>query len=209
MSTTESSGWPDARPGTSDADPLDLVRAWYEEAVSAGVPEPDAMGLATATPDGVPSVRIVLLKGIDDRGIRFFTNYESRKGLDLDVNPRAAVTLYWQPLHRQVRLAGPVEKLRAQESDAYFNSRPRGSRLGALASRQGRALESREQLEQAVDAADRRFPGEEIPRPDYWGGYRLTPDAIELWQGRPDRLHDRRHFLLQRDGSWREELLAP
>jgi pyridoxamine 5'-phosphate oxidase len=206
MSATESGGWPDARPGNS---PLELVREWYEEARAAGVPEPDVLALATASRDGRPSVRIVLLKGIDDRGIRFFTNYESRKGRDLEVNPRAAVTLYWQPLHRQVRLEGPVEKLTAQESDAYFAGRPRGSRLGALASRQGQPIESRERLLDAVAAADQRFPGDEIPRPDYWGGYRLAPDAIELWQGRPDRLHDRRHFLLQRDGTWTSELLSP
>jgi pyridoxamine 5'-phosphate oxidase len=190
-------------------DPLASVRAWYDEAVAAGVPEPNAMALATATPDGAPSVRIVLLKGIDDRGIQFFTNYESRKGRDLAANPRAAVTMYWQQQERQVRMEGAVEVLEPSASDAYYESRPRGSRLGAWASRQGTPIASREVLEAALAAAEQEHPGEDVPRPPYWGGYRLVPDAVELWQGQPNRLHDRTHWLRGPDGSWREERLAP
>src|SRR4051812_41598516 len=168
MPASQSGGGPDARPGNS---PLEEVRRWYDEAVAAGVPEPNAMALATATPDGVPSVRIVLLKGFDDRGIQFFTNYESRKGRDLVANARAAVALYWQALERQVRLEGAVEVLEPSASDAYFASRPRGSRLGAWASRQGTPIASREVLEAALVEADERHPGEDVPRPPYWGGY--------------------------------------
>jgi pyridoxamine 5'-phosphate oxidase len=194
---------------TSGDAPLDLVRAWYDEAVAAGLPEPDAMALATASAGGRPSVRFVLLKGIDEAGIRFFTDAQSRKGRELAENPRAAATLYWQPLQRAVRLEGPVEPLPAQESDAYYASRPRGSRLGAWASDQGTVLADRAELEARLREVEARFATDEIPRPDDWGGYRLRPDAIELWQGRPNRLHDREHFLLQPDGSWRAERLSP
>jgi pyridoxamine 5'-phosphate oxidase len=192
------------RPGN----PLRLVREWFEEAADSGIIEAERMALATATPDGRPSVRIVLLKGIDDEGIQFFTNYGSRKGRELDANPRAAATLYWQPLYRAARLEGPVERMTAEASDAYFSTRPRGAQLGAWASAQGTVIGGREELEERVREADRRFPGE-VPRPESWGGYRLRPDAVELWQGRPDRLHDREHFLLQPDGSWRAERLSP
>jgi pyridoxamine 5'-phosphate oxidase len=188
--------------------PLSLVREWFEEAAAQGIIEAERMALATATPDGRPSVRIVLLKGIDDRGIRFFTNYRSRKGRELDANPRAAATLYWQPLYRAARLEGPVERLTAAESDAYFATRPRGAQIGAWASAQGTVLRDRAELDERVREVERRFPGD-VPRPDDWGGYRLRPDAVELWQGRPDRLHDREHFLLQDDGSWRAERLSP
>jgi pyridoxamine 5'-phosphate oxidase len=188
--------------------PVLLVRDWFQEAAASGIVEAERMALATATPDGRPSVRIVLLKGIDEEGIRFFTNYGSRKGRELDANPRAAVTLYWQPLYRAARLEGPVERLAASESDAYFASRPRGAQLGAWASAQGSVVGSRAELEERVREFDSRFPGR-VPRPEYWGGYRLRPDAVELWQGRPDRLHDREHFLLQPDGSWRSERLSP
>jgi len=189
-------------------DPLAEVRRWYDEAVAAGLPEPNAMALATASPDGMPSVRIVLLKGIDDRGIQFFTNYGSRKGRELEANPRAAVTLYWQPLQRAVRLEGEVERLTGEESDAYFASRDRGSRLGAWASQQGTPIPGRDALEAALAEAAARY-GDEVPRPPYWGGYRLVPSAVELWQGRPNRLHDRVHFLRGADGSWRSEPLSP
>jgi pyridoxamine 5'-phosphate oxidase len=188
--------------------PLELVREWFEEAAASGLIEAERMALATATRDGRPSVRIVLLKGIDEAGIRFFTNYESRKGRELDANPRAAATLYWQPLARAVRLEGAVSRLTAQESDAYFASRPRGAQLGAWASAQGTVLRDRAELDAHVEEVAARFP-DEIPRPDFWGGYRLTPDAVEFWRGRPDRLHDREHFLLQGDGSWRSERLSP
>jgi pyridoxamine 5'-phosphate oxidase len=190
------------------AHPLRLVREWFEEAAASGIIEAERMALATATPDGRPSVRIVLLKGIDDEGIRFFTNYSSRKGRELDANPRAAATLYWQPLYRAARLEGPVGRLSDEESDAYFATRPRGAQIGAWASAQGAVLNERAELEERVRAVERRFP-DEVPRPDFWGGYRLRPDAVELWQGRPDRLHDREHFLLQEDGTWRAERLSP
>jgi pyridoxamine 5'-phosphate oxidase len=204
MAAASSQDGPDARPGN----PLGLVREWFEEAAESGIIEAERMALATATPDGRPSVRIVLLKGIDDDGIEFFTNYGSRKGRELDANPRAATTLYWQPLYRAARLEGPVERLTAEESDAYFATRPRGAQLGAWASAQGTVIGDRGELEQRVREMDGRFPGD-VPRPDYWGGYRLRPDAVELWQGRPDRLHDREHFLLQPDGTWRAERLSP
>ena len=189
--------------------PLALVRAWFEEAVAAGVPEPTAMALATASADGAPSVRFVLHKGIDDDGVRFFTNYESRKGRELAANPRAAIAMWWEPLARQVRMEGPVEVLPEADSDAYFATRAVGSRLGAWASPQGREIPSREWLEERVAEAAARYPGEEIPRPPYWGGYLLRPAAVELWQGRPNRLHDRRRFLLGGDGTWSEARLAP
>ena len=189
--------------------PLFEARRWYEEAVAAGLPEPEAMALATASPDGMPSVRIVLLKGIDDRGLQFFTNYGSRKGRELDANPRAAVTLHWQPLHRAVRAEGAVERLTEEESDAYFASRGRGSQLGAWASKQGTPITGREVLEGALAEAETRFSGDDVPRPEYWGGYRLVPDAIELWQGRENRLHDRVHWIREPDGGWRSERLSP
>jgi pyridoxamine 5'-phosphate oxidase len=190
-------------------EPLEEVRRWYEEAVAAGLPEPEAMALATASVDGMPSVRIVLLKGIDDRGLQFFTNYRSRKGRELAENPRAAVTLHWQPLHRAVRAEGAVERLTEEESDAYFASRGRGSRLGAWASKQGTPIPDRSVLDAALEEASRRYPGDDVPRPDYWGGYRLVPSAVELWQGRENRLHDRTHWVRTPDGGWRSERLSP
>jgi len=205
MPASNSDDGPDARRGTH---PLSLVKEWFEEAAASGIVEAERMALATATPDGRPSVRIVLLKGIDEDGIQFFTNYGSRKGRELDDNPRAATTLYWQPLYRAARLEGPVERLSASESDAYFASRPRGAQVGAWASPQGSVLRDRAELDERVREIERRFPGD-VPRPEHWGGYRLRPDAVELWQGRPDRLHDREHFLLQGDGSWRAERLSP
>jgi pyridoxamine 5'-phosphate oxidase len=189
--------------------PLDALREWYGEAVAAGVPEADAMALATASRDGVPSVRMVLLKAIDERGARFFTNYESRKGRELAANPRAAATLYWLPQQRAVRFEGAVERLTTEESDAYYASRARGARLGAWASRQGTPLAGREPLEAALEDAGTAHPGDDIPRPGYWGGFRLVPDAIELWQGRPNRLHDRVHWVREPGGGWREERLSP
>jgi pyridoxamine 5'-phosphate oxidase len=190
-------------------EPLERLQRWYDEAVAAGLPEPNAIAVATATEDGAPSVRFVLLKGIDARGIQFFTNYDSRKGRELAENPRAAAALYWQPLQRQVRLAGPVELLSAEESDAYYASRPRGSRLGAWASPQGRPIPDRGWLEARVAEADAAFPDEAIPRPPHWGGYRLVPDSVEFWQGRESRLHDREHFTRTPDGGWRAERLSP
>ena len=208
MPAAPSEGRPDARPGNT-REPLALVKAWYEEAEAEGLFEPDAMALATASPDGMPSVRIVLLKGIDSRGLRFFTNYGSRKGRELDANPRAAVTIHWATMHRAVRAEGAVERLTEEESDAYFASRGRESRLGAWASRQGTPIPDRAILETAFAEADARYPGDDVPRPEYWGGYRLVPDAVELWQGRANRLHDREHFLRTDDGGWQSERLSP
>ncbi len=189
--------------------PLQRVQEWFDGAVAAGVVEPDAMALATADPDGRPSVRMVLVKGIDERGIRFFTNYESRKGRELAANPRAAVAIHWQPLGRQIRMEGPVERLGAEESDAYFASRPPGSRIGALASRQGSVLASHDDLVARARELAARYGDGPIPRPDYWGGYLLRPDAVEFWEHRENRLHEREHFLLQPDGRWRGERLSP
>ena len=188
-------------------DPLARVRSWLEEAAAAGMPEPEGAALATASPDGRPSVRYVLVRGVDERGLRFFTNYGSRKGSELDANPYAALALWWPGLQRQLRAEGPVERLGAEESDAYFASRGRGSRLGALASRQGSVIAGREVLDARVAELGERY-GEEIPRPDWWGGYLLRPDAIEFWEGRANRLHDRTHHLRDGDG-WRSERLSP
>jgi pyridoxamine 5'-phosphate oxidase len=189
-------------------DPLAQFRDWYDHAVASGNPEPEAMALATATPDGAPSVRFVLLKAIDDRGVEFFTNYESRKGRELAANPRAALAVLWKALHRQVRLEGPVERLTAEESDAYFATRARGSRLGAWASQQSTEIPDREFLEARLAEAERAHPGDDVPRPPYWGGFLLRPDAIEFWQGRPNRLHDRELFTRTADG-WTARRLSP
>jgi pyridoxamine 5'-phosphate oxidase len=189
------------------SDPLTQLREWYEQAVAAGVLEPEAMALATVGPSGAPSVRFVLLKGIDARGVEFFTNYESRKARELDANPRAALALLWKPLHRQVRLEGGVERLTAEESDAYFATRARGSRLGAWASAQSTVIPDRSVLDARLAAAEARFP-DDVPRPDYWGGYRLRPDVVEFWEGRPDRLHDRAEWRRGESG-WAARRLSP
>jgi pyridoxamine 5'-phosphate oxidase len=188
-------------------DPLERFREWYEQAVAAGVLEPEAMALATATPDGAPSVRFVLLKGIDERGVEFYTNYESRKGRELEANPRAALAVLWKPLHRQVRLEGPVEVLTPKESDAYFATRGRGSQLGAWASAQSTPIPARAPLEASLAEADARYP-DEVPRPPYWGGYRLRPDVVEFWEGRPNRLHDREE-LRRGEQGWTSRRLSP
>ena len=190
------------------SDPLAQFSAWYEHAVAAGLPEPEAMALATATPDGVPSVRYVLLKGIDTRGVEFFTNYESRKARELTENPRGALAILWKPLQRQVRLEGPVELLSAEESDAYFATRSRGSQLGAWASRQSEAIPDREWLETRLREMDTSYP-ETVPRPPHWGGFLLRPEAIEFWEGRPNRLHDREAFTRGADGAWHSRRLSP
>jgi pyridoxamine 5'-phosphate oxidase len=190
------------------ADPLATVRAWIDEAAATGVEEPTAAALATADAAGGPSLRFVLLRGIDERGARFFTNYESRKASELEANPRAALALYWHSLHRQVRLEGPVQRLAPEESDAYFASRARESRIGAWASRQSRELDSREQLDAQVAEVEERFAGAEVPRPDFWGGYLLAPEVVELWIGRANRLHDREQWRRTGDG-WTMRRLSP
>ncbi len=189
-------------------DPLAQLQEWYAAARAAGVAEPEAAALATATPDGRPSVRIVLLRGVGPEGIAFYTNYESRKGRELAANPRAALAIPWPAQHRQVRLEGPVERVASDQSDAYFESRPRGSRIGAWASRQGTVLPDRRSLEARFDELEAEWRTRDIPRPPYWGGYLLRPEAIEFWEGRPSRLHDRIHYLRE-DGGWRAERLSP
>jgi pyridoxamine 5'-phosphate oxidase len=189
-------------------DPFDLFRAWYDEARAAEINDPDAMALATADADGRPSLRMVLLKGVDPRGFVFYTNRESRKADELAVNAQAALLFHWKSLRRQVRIEGPVEQASDLESDAYFSSRGRDSQLGAWASDQSRPLDARTTFEGRFEAAQLRFDGQAVPRPPHWGGYRVSPERIEFWQDRAHRLHERRLFV--RDGeAWREGLLYP
>ena len=189
-------------------DPLTLFRTWLDEARASGTPEPDAMAVATATPDGAPSVRMVLLKGHDERGIVFFTNYASRKGEELESNPRAALLFHWPALGRQVRIEGPVTRVARSESEAYALSRPRASQLSALASPQSRPVPDREWLERRVEELDREHAGAELPVREDWGGYRVHPEAWEFWQHRDNRLHDRHRYERVADG-WTVERLAP
>ena len=195
---------------TVDRDPIRQFAAWYDAAVAAAVPEPEAMTLSTATPDGRPSARIVLLRGFDDRGFCFFTNYESRKGRELAENPHAALTFHWAELERQVRIEGRVERTTAAESDAYFKSRPSTSRIGAWSSPQSEVIPDRESLERLFARFRAEHPDDTtIPRPIGWGGFRLIPERIEFWQGRPSRLHDRLRFRHDASGGWILERLAP
>ena len=187
------------------ADPVEEFRRWLEEAREAGVSVPEAMTLATADGGGRPSARMLLLKGVDERGFSFFTGYDSRKGQELEANPRGALVFYWQPLGRQVRIEGTVRRLPAEESDAYWATRPPRSRAAAAASHQSEVIEDRDGLDAEFE---RLLPGDEVPRPERWGGYVLEPDTIELWQHRDDRLHDRYRFTRAREG-WRVERLAP
>lgn len=189
-------------------DPVELFGEWYAAAEESGIIHPEAMSLATADERGRPSVRMVLLKGVDDRGFVFFTNYGSRKAAELDANPHAALCFHWAVHERQIRIAGPVSRISEEESREYFATRTRGSRIGALASRQSETLDARETLEARVRAMTDRFQGEDVPLPTFWGGYRLRPRAIEFWQGRADRLHDR--LVFERDGDgWSTRRLYP
>jgi pyridoxamine 5'-phosphate oxidase len=201
-----------AREGLDEAtagdDPLALLGRWLNEAIDAEVYEPNAMALATATPDGRPSVRIVLLKGLDDRGLTFFTSYESRKGAELEANPRASAVMLWHALQRQVRVEGAVTRIDDAESDAYFGSRPRGSQIGAVASPQSRVISGRDVLDERVAEVTQMFDGQDVARPPVWGGYRIALESVEFWQGRHSRLHDRIRFVREGDG-WRRDRLAP
>lgn len=190
------------------ANPIDLFDRWFREAVNAGINEPSAMALSTLGTDGYPQSRIVLLKGYGEEGFSFFTNYESQKGNALAQYPKASLLFFWPELQRQIRITGKVEKTSVEESEEYFRSRPRGSRLGAWTSEQSQEIPSRKTLEERYEVFDRKFPEDDIPKPPHWGGYRLTPLTFEFWQGRESRLHDRISFRKE-NGKWRTARLAP
>ena len=191
-----------------DPDPISQFEQWFQQTLTAEVPEPNAMSLATVGKEGKPSLRIVLLKDVDARGFTWYTNYESRKGEDLLTNPHAALTFHWIPLERQVRIEGHVEKVAVADSDAYFASRPRESQIGAWASEQGKPIPNRAALEQRIAQFTEKFEGEPVPRPPHWGGYIVAPYAIEFWQAGDFRLHDR--FVYAREGDgWAVERLSP
>ena len=202
------------RAGLSEADahpdPREQFRRWFEEALNANLYEPNAMTLATSTPDGRPSARVVLLKGFDELGFTFYTNYEGRKAKELEENPYCALVFYWGELERQVRIEGRAGRVSKGESDAYYRSRPRGSQLGAWASAQSRPASDREALEERLRGLEAEYEGREVPRPPFWGGYRVEPEEIEFWQGRENRLHDRLLYRRQESGGgWRIERLQP
>lgn len=193
---------------SEDSDPMLLFKNWFAAAEKSGIMLPEAMSLATSTADGRPSVRTVLLKSFDDDGFVFYTNYKSRKGGELDENPHASILLHWAVLQRQVRVEGPVERVSAAESDAYFASRGRGSQIGAWASLQSNELGSKEILQNRVKEADNKFAGKDVLRPEHWGGFRIRPERIEFWQGKADRLHDR-YIYTREDNAWRGSRYYP
>jgi pyridoxamine 5'-phosphate oxidase len=193
----------------ANSDPIKLFKNWFDAAVRAGLKEPNAMTLATATRSGKPSARIVLLKGFDQSGFVFYTNYNSRKGRELAQNPHAALVLFWQQLERQIRITGRVTKVSAEESDTYFYSRPLGSRFSASISKQSTVIASRTELLQKLKKIEEKYPQGDPPRPIHWGGYRVHPNEIEFWQGGKFRLHDRLRYRLRRDGSWTVDRLSP
>jgi pyridoxamine 5'-phosphate oxidase len=190
-------------------DPIKLFKKWFDAAVAAGLSEPNAMTLATADPQGKPSARMVLLKGFDQHGFVFYTNYHSRKGRELEQNPHAALVFFWQPLERQIRITGRVTKVTAEESDAYFNSRALGSRFSASISKQSTVIASRAVLLQKLKKIVEKYPNGDPPRPISWGGYRVHPNEIEFWQGGKFRLHDRLRYRRHRDGGWSVDRLSP
>lgn len=190
-------------------DPILQFEVWWKEAVASTIDEPNAMTLATASADGLPAARIVLLKGFDQDGFGFYTNYNSYKGQQLAENPKACLLFFWKELERQVRITGLVSVANNKQSDEYFNSRPEGSRIGAIVSPQSQVIESREWLDQQYGKMKQQLEGSTIQRPSYWGGYIVKPVIIEFWQGRPSRLHDRIQYSLQEDGNWKIERLAP
>ncbi|HBB86364.1 MAG TPA: pyridoxamine 5'-phosphate oxidase [Blastocatellia bacterium] len=194
---------------TVDRDPIKVFRNWFDAAIASGSRLPESMTLATATPGGKPSARVVLLKNVDANGFVFYTNYRSAKAQELDQNPQAALAFYWVGLDRQVRVEGRVKRVSAAESDEYFKTRPRESQLGALASPQSEVIENREVLEGRLLALEQEYRDREVERPAHWGGYRLKPERIEFWENRPGRLHDRIVYDLQADGSWTIKRLAP
>lgn len=192
-----------------DPDPIKQFGIWFTAAIEAGIRDVNAMSVATAGRDAKPSVRVVLLKGFDQDGFIFFTNYESEKGRQLETNPQAALEFYWIELDRQIRISGPAEKTSREESERYFRSRPIGSQLGAWASRQSEVIDGRRVLDARLAEMTERFGDKPIPLPAHWGGYRVKPDVIEFWQGRPNRLHDRFRYTRRADGSWHIDRLAP
>jgi pyridoxamine 5'-phosphate oxidase len=199
---------PELRKSGLDPDPLQQFRRWFSEAEQAGLKAPQAMALATATVDGAPSVRMVLLKGADEHGFVFFTGYVSRKASELDANPRAALLFHWAELGRQVRIEGRVERVAGQESDAYFATRPRGAQVAAAASQQSSVLRDRAEIDERVAELAQEHEDSDVRRPDHWGGYRLVPEAYEFWQHREDRLHDRLRYR-RANGGWVIERLSP
>lgn len=191
-----------------DPDPIKQFHAWFAAAIKAEIPDANAMTLATCV-DGKPSARVVLLKDFDERGFVFFTNYASEKGRHLEKNPSAALVFYWMEVERQIRIQGKVEKTSHEESEQYFHSRPIGAQLGAWASRQSEVIDGRRVLDARLEEMKQRFAEGQVPLPPHWGGFRLKPERIEFWQGRPDRLHDRLRYTLGKNGSWLIERLAP
>jgi pyridoxamine 5'-phosphate oxidase len=192
-----------------DPNPLRQFEKWFNEALTGGETAPEAMALATASPAGIPSVRMVLLKGVHKAGFEFFTNFDSRKSHELKGNPHAAVVFWWRNLQRQVRAEGSIEKIDSEEADEYFRTRPRGSQIGAWASRQSQVISGRAELEKRVRDYEIKFSDREVPRPPFWGGFRLIPSSIEFWEERPDRLHDRLLYRISADRIWLLERLSP